>query len=228
MKRLLALGAGTAGTMAVNKLRHKLKRSEWTITVVDQDHQHLYQPGLLLLQFGVYRRDELLKPRRLLPGPDRRRRRSPLGLPDVPRHDQRHRERPVRRRRRHHQRSRLHRQDRRHPAAVHPSLELRRLTPTSVYEVRQRPRSRGASERRIGATQVQRRASGTSPITVSTCLPQPDQVVLPQREQRAGEHIVESPSSASSVDRRASAALTSARWSGEGQEELLHRGDVQF
>lgn len=35
MKRLLVLGAGTAGTMAVNKLRHKLKRSEWTITVVD-------------------------------------------------------------------------------------------------------------------------------------------------------------------------------------------------
>jgi sulfide:quinone oxidoreductase len=64
MKRLLVLGAGTAGTMAVNKLRHKLDRSEWTITVVDEDDQHLYQPGLLLLPFGVYRRDELLKPRR--------------------------------------------------------------------------------------------------------------------------------------------------------------------
>jgi sulfide:quinone oxidoreductase len=64
MKRLLVLGAGTAGTMAANKLRHKLDRSEWTITVVDEDDQHLYQPGLLLLPFGVYRRDELLKPRR--------------------------------------------------------------------------------------------------------------------------------------------------------------------
>ena len=27
-------------------------------------------------------------------------------------------------------------------------------------------------------------------MTMSTCLPQPDQVVLPQREQGAGEHIV--------------------------------------
>ena len=63
MKRLLVLGAGTAGTMAVNKLRHKLDDTEWTITVVDQDDQHLYQPGLLLLPFGVYRRDELIKPR---------------------------------------------------------------------------------------------------------------------------------------------------------------------
>jgi len=60
MKRLLVLGAGT---MVVNKLRPKLDRSDWTITVVDQDDEHLYQPGLLLLPFGAYRRDELLKPR---------------------------------------------------------------------------------------------------------------------------------------------------------------------
>ncbi len=63
MKHLLVLGAGTAGTMVVNKLRPKLDRSNWTITVVDQDDEHLYQPGLLLLPFGAYRRDELLKPR---------------------------------------------------------------------------------------------------------------------------------------------------------------------
>lgn len=63
MRRLLVLGAGTAGTMAVNKLRHKLDESEWMITVIDQDDQHLYQPGLLLLPFGVYGHDELVKPR---------------------------------------------------------------------------------------------------------------------------------------------------------------------
>jgi len=63
MKRLVVLGAGTAGTMVVNKLRHKLSRSDWDITVVDQDDTHLYQPGLLLLPFGVYTEDELLKPR---------------------------------------------------------------------------------------------------------------------------------------------------------------------
>ena len=36
---------------------------EWQITVVDQDDEHLYQPGLLLLPFGVYTPDELVKPR---------------------------------------------------------------------------------------------------------------------------------------------------------------------
>jgi sulfide:quinone oxidoreductase len=45
MKRLLVLGAGTAGTMAVNKLRPKLAADEWTITVVEQHDTHYYQPG---------------------------------------------------------------------------------------------------------------------------------------------------------------------------------------
>ena len=62
MKRLVVLGAGTAGTMAVNKLRRKLG-DDWSITVVDQDDDHLYQPGLLLLPFGVYTPEELVKPR---------------------------------------------------------------------------------------------------------------------------------------------------------------------
>jgi sulfide:quinone oxidoreductase len=63
MKRLVVIGAGTAGTMVVNKLRHKLDAAEWTITIVDQDDTHLYQPGLLLLPFGVYTPEELVKPR---------------------------------------------------------------------------------------------------------------------------------------------------------------------
>ncbi len=45
MKRLLVLGAGTAGTMVVNKLRPRLDEAEWTITVVDQEATHHYQPG---------------------------------------------------------------------------------------------------------------------------------------------------------------------------------------
>jgi sulfide:quinone oxidoreductase len=63
MKQLVVLGAGTAGTMVSNRLRHRLGRDEWSITVVDQDGDHLYQPGLLLLPFGVYRPDELVRPR---------------------------------------------------------------------------------------------------------------------------------------------------------------------
>ncbi len=54
MKNLLVLGAGTAGTMIVNKLRRRLDRAEWQITVVDQDDRHNYQPGYLFLPFGTY------------------------------------------------------------------------------------------------------------------------------------------------------------------------------
>ena len=63
MKRLLVLGGGTAGTMVVNKLHKKLNAQEWSITVVDKNNDHLYQPGLLLLPFGVYQPEELVKKR---------------------------------------------------------------------------------------------------------------------------------------------------------------------
>src|SRR5436190_9700265 len=62
MKRLVVLGAGTAGTMAVNKLHQRLA-DELQITVVDVDGMHVYQPGLLLVPFGVYAPEDLLKPR---------------------------------------------------------------------------------------------------------------------------------------------------------------------
>ena len=55
MRRLLVLGAGTAGTMAVNKLRPRLSPQEWKITVVDPDDTHYYQPGYLFIPFGIYR-----------------------------------------------------------------------------------------------------------------------------------------------------------------------------
>ena len=66
MKRILILGAGTAGTMMANRLARALPEREWRITVVDRDDVHVYQPGLLFLPFGTYREDELLKPRRRL------------------------------------------------------------------------------------------------------------------------------------------------------------------
>ena len=64
MKKLLVLGAGTAGTMVVNKLRKRLDRAEWQITVVDQDATHYYQPGFLLMPFGMYNQTEVVKPKR--------------------------------------------------------------------------------------------------------------------------------------------------------------------
>jgi sulfide:quinone oxidoreductase len=63
MRRLLVLGAGTAGTMVVNKLRPRLPRDEWEITIVDQSEEHHYQPGYLFVPFGTYRPEQIVKPR---------------------------------------------------------------------------------------------------------------------------------------------------------------------
>ncbi len=62
MKHLLVLGAGTAGTTAVNKLRPRLPADEWSITIVDSKPGHHYQPGYLFIPFGVYEPDEIVKP----------------------------------------------------------------------------------------------------------------------------------------------------------------------
>lgn len=64
MKRLLVLGAGTAGTMVVNKLRPHLDEDEWKVTIVDQEATHHYQPGYLFLPFGDYRPEEIVKPKK--------------------------------------------------------------------------------------------------------------------------------------------------------------------
>jgi sulfide:quinone oxidoreductase len=64
MRRLLILGAGTAGTMMANKLRARLALDEWQITIVDQDESHQYQPGYLFIPFGYYTPDQVVKPRR--------------------------------------------------------------------------------------------------------------------------------------------------------------------
>ncbi len=62
MKRLVILGAGTGGTTLANKMRRRL-RDDWSITVVDPDPVHLYQPGLLFLPFGARNEAKLLRGR---------------------------------------------------------------------------------------------------------------------------------------------------------------------
>ena len=64
MKHLLILGGGTAGTITANKLRKKLPKAEWDITVVDRDDKHDYQPGYLFIPFGIYTPEEVTKSRR--------------------------------------------------------------------------------------------------------------------------------------------------------------------
>ena len=62
-KRLLVLGAGTAGTMIVNRLRRRLDAGDWAITVVDQDDVHHYQPGYLFVPFGTYSPEQITRSR---------------------------------------------------------------------------------------------------------------------------------------------------------------------
>jgi sulfide:quinone oxidoreductase len=68
MKRLVILGAGTGGTVMANLLRKRLAPAEWSITVVDRDTAHYYQPGFLFVPFGIYAPRQLVKDRaKLLP-----------------------------------------------------------------------------------------------------------------------------------------------------------------
>lgn len=64
MKKLLILGAGSAGTIMANKLAAVLPRESWQITIVDRDGFHHYQPGYLFIPFGIYTPRDVVKPRR--------------------------------------------------------------------------------------------------------------------------------------------------------------------
>lgn len=63
MKHLLILGAGTGGTIMANKMRKVLDRSDWKITIVDQYRTHYYQPGFLFIPFGMYTKEDVIKPK---------------------------------------------------------------------------------------------------------------------------------------------------------------------
>jgi len=61
-KRIVVLGGGTGGTLTANRLRLALGESV-EITVVDRDDDHLYQPGLLFVPFGLAEPGELVRSR---------------------------------------------------------------------------------------------------------------------------------------------------------------------
>ncbi len=46
-----------------NRLRKAYKQDEATITVVDQDDRHIYQPGLLFVPFGLTHPEDIVRPR---------------------------------------------------------------------------------------------------------------------------------------------------------------------
>ena len=62
-RRIVILGGGTGGTLVANRLRRPLPVARPTITVVDQDDRHVYQPGLLFVPFGLAHPDEIVRPR---------------------------------------------------------------------------------------------------------------------------------------------------------------------
>jgi sulfide:quinone oxidoreductase len=49
--------------MMANKFRKALDRAEWEITIVDKHRTHYYQPGFLFIPFGIYSRNDVIKPK---------------------------------------------------------------------------------------------------------------------------------------------------------------------
>ncbi|MBE1494050.1 sulfide:quinone oxidoreductase [Amycolatopsis lexingtonensis] len=68
-KRIVILGGGTGGTLSANRLRRDLGDGA-DITVVDHDDDHIYQPGLLFVPFGLSAPEDLVRsrPRQLRDG----------------------------------------------------------------------------------------------------------------------------------------------------------------
>ena len=62
-KRIVVLGGGTGGTIVANRLRRRFPSDELEIHVVDRDDEHLYQPGLLFVPFGLARTESLVRSR---------------------------------------------------------------------------------------------------------------------------------------------------------------------
>ncbi|MDN3027137.1 FAD/NAD(P)-binding oxidoreductase [Streptomyces sp. S.PB5] len=62
-KHIVILGSGTAGTMTANRLQRTYDERDFRITVVDQDDDHVYQPGLLFVPFGLAQPHHLVRSR---------------------------------------------------------------------------------------------------------------------------------------------------------------------
>jgi sulfide:quinone oxidoreductase len=60
---VVILGAGTGGTIMANRLRRIYAEDDVDITIVDRDDQHVYQPGLLFLPFGLTHPEDIVRSR---------------------------------------------------------------------------------------------------------------------------------------------------------------------
>jgi sulfide:quinone oxidoreductase len=64
MRKIVILGSGAGGTMVANNLIKELDETEWEITVIDKDEKHHFQSGYLFIPFGVYTKQDVLKPKK--------------------------------------------------------------------------------------------------------------------------------------------------------------------
>ncbi len=64
MRRVIILGSGAGGTMVAANLRKELDESEWEILIIDKDEKHHFQAGYLFIPFGIYSKDDVLKPKK--------------------------------------------------------------------------------------------------------------------------------------------------------------------
>lgn len=66
LKNIVIIGAGVGGTIVANKLVKKVKADQATITIIDPDFRHTYEPGYLFTMFGREKPDNLVKDSRKL------------------------------------------------------------------------------------------------------------------------------------------------------------------
>jgi sulfide:quinone oxidoreductase len=70
MQRIVIIGGGVGGTLVANllvrKLRREVDRREASVTVVDADGEHVYQPGFMYIAMGNEKPEHLRRPERSL------------------------------------------------------------------------------------------------------------------------------------------------------------------
>ena len=64
MRKIVILGSGAGGTMVANNLCKELDENEWEITIIDKDEKHHFQSGYLFIPFGVYTKQDVLRPKK--------------------------------------------------------------------------------------------------------------------------------------------------------------------
>ena len=59
--KIVILGGGTGGTLTANRLRKAVPDA--SITVIDENDRHIYQPGLLFVPFGLAHAEDIVRSR---------------------------------------------------------------------------------------------------------------------------------------------------------------------